>query len=160
MARELPLLRLALTAAAEWRWGGGGGGRGGGGMDGGEGHGTDGGAPAALLLLMDERWARVLRELRSLSAEPQREGRAPPPNLHLPPNLHRRTAAPAPAPVRAPAPPTPAAPPPTPAAALPAMYQCALWSAALRRYATARLPALLAEPEERGASCHYPWPEP
>ena len=75
MARELPLLRLALTAAAEWRWGGGGGGRGGGGTDGGEGHGTDGGAPAALLLLMDERWARVLRELRSLSAEPQRAAR-------------------------------------------------------------------------------------
>ena len=137
MARELPLLRLALTAAAEWRWGGGGGGRGGGGTDGGGGHGTDGGAPAALLLLMDERWARVLRELRSLSAEPQREGRA------LSPHLHRRNAALAPA-------------PPTPAAALPAMYQCALWSAGLRRYATARLPALLAEPEERGSSCPCP----
>jgi len=82
VARELPLLRLTLRAAVEWRWGGGDGG-GGGDMTGG-GHGTDGGAPTALLALIDERWTSVLRELRRLSAEPQGEApRSHPPNLHL-----------------------------------------------------------------------------
>jgi len=144
VARELPLLRLTLRAAVEWRWGGGDGG-GGGDMTGG-GHGTDGGAPTALLALIDERWTSVLRELRRLSAEPQGEA----PRSH-PPNLHRRSAAAPPAPAPAPAPPTPA---------LPAVYQCALWVAGLRRYATGRLPALLAEPEERGSSYPYPYPYP
>ena len=147
MARELPLLRLALRAAAEWRWGGADGGVGG--DRNGSGHSTDGGAPTALLTLIDERWTSLLRELRRLSAEPQ--GQAP---RSLPPHLLRRSAARAPAPAPVPAPPTP----PTPA--LPAVYQCALWVAGLRRYATGRLPALLAEPEERGSSYPYPYPYP
>ena len=126
MARELPLLRLALRAAAEWRWGGA---AGGGGADrNGSGHSNDGGAPTALLVLIDERWTSVLRELRRLSAEPHEQGQGP---RSLPPNLHRRSAAR----VRAPAPaPAPALPTP----ALPAVYQCALWVAGLRRYATGR----------------------
>ena len=116
-------------------------------MNGG-GHGTDGGAPTALLTLIDDRWTRVLRELRRLSVEPQGEG---PRSLY--PNLHRRSAA---------APLTAAPAPPTPALALPAVHQCALWAAGLRRYATGRLPALLAEPEERGnpTSTPYPYPYP
>ena len=92
----------------------------------------------------------MLRELRRLSAEPHEQGQGP---RSLPPNLHRRSAAR----VRAPAPaPAPALPTP----ALPAVYQCALWVAGLRRYATGRLPALLAEPEERGSSYPYPYPYP